>query len=397
MTTTRSAPPIRVRLLPWRIPDWLIDSVLITVLALGSLARHFAENEGGDFGETEWIALAAATALIVARRWYPVPTLVIAIAASAVVVVITDRPTVLFIVSLIALFNVAQEYGRRTAVVAGVITTGCFMLMITAVLGEIPLGGAGLASIAWPAFAATAGAVVRSTRESVLAAQERAMRAEKSREIEIQGRVVEERLRIARDVHDLVAHHITVINVQAAVAAHLMESDASAAVEAIDVVRGAATTVIDELGGLLGVLRSAEEINEPTAPTPDLAAIDDLISSFATSGLIVRHQTSGAPRPLSALAELTAHRVVQEALTNAHKHGGDTATVSLRFDDEGLKVAVVNPVSAVAGDTDARRDGYGLVGMRERVEAIGGTLSAGSSANGQQFEILATIPAKGRE
>ena len=397
MTTTASTPPIRVRLLPWRIPDWLIDSVLITVLVLGSLARHFAENEGGDFGATEWIALAAAIALIVARRWYPVPTLVIAIAASAVAVVITDRPTVLFIVSLIALFNVAQGYGRRVAVAAGVITTGCFMLMITAVLGEIPLGGAGLASIAWPAFAATAGAVVRSTRESVLAAQERAMRAEESREIEIQGRVVEERLRIARDVHDLVAHHIAVINVQAAVAAHLMESNAPAAGEAIDVVRGAAATVIDELGGLLGVLRSADEINEPTAPTPDLAAIDDLISSFATSGLIVRHQTSGAPRPLSALAELTAHRVVQEALTNAHKHGGGTATVSLRFDDEGLKVAVVNPVSAAAGGTDALRDGYGLVGMRERVEAVGGTLSAGSSSDGQQFEILATIPAKGRE
>lgn len=310
---------------------------------------------------------------------------------------ITDRPTVLFIVSLIALFNVAQGYGRRVAVAAGVITTGCFMLMITAVLGEIPLGGAGLASIAWPAFAATAGAVVRSTRESVLAAQERAMRAEESREIEIQGRVVEERLRIARDVHDLVAHHIAVINVQAAVAAHLMESNAPAAGEAIDVVRGAAATVIDELGGLLGVLRSADEVNEPTAPTPDLAAIDDLISSFATSGLIVRHQTSGAPRPLSALAELTAHRVVQEALTNAHKHGGGTATVSLRFDDEGLKVAVVNPVSAAAGGTDALRDGYGLVGMRERVEAVGGTLSAGSSSDGQQFEILATIPAKGRE
>ena len=71
--------------------------------------------------------------------------------------------------------------------------------------------------------------------------------------------------------------------------------------------------------------------------------------------------------------------MVQEALTNAHKHGGGTATVSLRFDDEGLKVAVVNPVSAAAGGTDALRDGYGLVGMRERVEAVGGTLSAGSS------------------
>ncbi|AXT86554.1 two-component sensor histidine kinase [Aeromicrobium sp. A1-2] len=396
MTTSGGVDPSAVRLLPWRIPDWLIDSMLVAFLAVGILARHVG-GEGGGSGATEWMALAVAAVLIPARRWYPVQTLVLAIIASTVMVAVTDRPTPLFVVVLIALFNVVQRYGRRTAVVAGAITTAYFLLTVTAVLGEIPLGGAGLASIAWPAFAATAGTAVRSTRDSIVAAQERALRAEKSREGEVQRRVAEERLRIARDVHDLVAHHIAVINVQAAVAGHLMQSDVSAATAALDVVRGAAATVVDELGGILAVLRSADEVDQPTAPTPDLAAIDGLISSFAASGLVVRHETSGPPRSLSAFAELTAHRVVQEALTNAHKHGDGTATVSLRYDDGGLEVTVVNPVGPPAGDTDAHRDGYGLVGMRERVEASGGTLSAATSHAGRQFEIVATIPVKGHE
>ena len=383
--------PNRVRLLPWQIPDRLIDAVLVFVLAGGFLVRNVVDDIG--YGAAEWFALAVAVALILARRRFPVQTLVIAIVASAGAAAMTDRPSVLLLVALVALFNVAQQYDRTTAIVAGAATTACFLLMVTALLRQVPLGGAGLASIAWPAFAATAGAAVRSTRESVSAAEERALRAEQSRELEAQRRVVEERLRIARDVHDLVAHHIAVINVQSAVAGHLIESDPPAAVEALGVVRGAAATVVDQLGELLSVLRSADGVDEPTAPTPDLAAIDDLISSFAASGLSVRHESSGAPRPMSSLAELTAYRVVQEALTNAHKHGDGTATVSLRFDDAGLELAVVNPTGSPAADGN----GFGLIGMRERVEAIGGTIEAATSHGGRQFEIAATIPAKGHE
>lgn len=383
--------PTRVRLLPWHLPDWLIDAVLILVLAGGSFVRNVVDDDGD--GAAAWVALAVAIALIPARRRFPVQTLVIAIVASVVAVTVTDRPNVLLLVALVAVFNVAQQYDRRVAIVAGAATTACFLLMITAVLREVPLGGAGLASIAWPAFAATAGAAVRSTRESVSAAEERARRAEESRELEAQRRVVEERLRIARDVHDLVAHHIAVVNVQSAVAGHLMESDPPAAVDALGVVRSAAATVVDQLSELLGVLRSAEAADEPTAPTPDLAAIDDLISSFAASGLAVRHETSGAPRPMSSLAELTAYRVVQEALTNAHKHGDGTAAVSMRFDDEGLQVSVINPTSSRAADGT----GFGLIGMRERVEAVGGTIEAETAPGGRQFEIAATIPAKDHE
>jgi signal transduction histidine kinase len=225
----------------------------------------------------------------------------------------------------------------------------------------------------------------------VAAAEERAVYAEASRELEAQRRVVEERLRIARDVHDLVAHHIAVVNVQAGVARHLLETDPAAAGRSLDIARNAASTVVDELGELLSVLRSPDDADDPTTPTPNLAAIDDLISSFAASGLVIRDDRSGTSRPLSGSAELAAYRVVQEALTNAHKYGDGTASVALRFDDNGLHIAMSNPV----GDAgNGNGNGFGLIGMHERVEAVSGTLEAGLSADGRRFEIAASIPRK---
>ena len=212
---------------------------------------------------------------------------------------------------------------------------------------------------------------------------------EASRELEGQRRVTEERLRIARDVHDLVAHHIAVINVQSGVAGHVLRSDPDAAETALDAVRDAASTALDELAELLGVLRTAGDLGGPVDPTPDLEAIDDLISSFSASGLRVEHQTSGAPRPLSPSAQIAAYRVVQEALTNAHKHGDGTAAVAQRFDDEALEIVVVNR----ARSEEASGNGYGLIGMRERLEAVGGELSIDRTDG--RFTLRALIPAKG--
>lgn len=222
------------------------------------------------------------------------------------------------------------------------------------------------------------------------AAQERARQAEASREIESQRRVIEERLRIARDVHDLVAHHIAVINVQAGVAGHLIDSDPEAAGQAISLVRGAASTVADQLGELLSVLRSPGDIDGPIAPTPDLDAIEYLISSFAASGLDIRRETSGARREFSGSAQLAVYRVVQEALTNAHKYGTGSADITLRFDDHGLEVSVSNSINHAAPEGN----GYGLIGMRERVEAVGGTLETGISPDESRFNLVATSPAR---
>jgi signal transduction histidine kinase len=391
-TMTEQPHPDGVRLLPWSIPDWLIDTLLVLVVIVGAILRPIIDNY--SFEVAEAFAAAAAIVLLLTRRRYPLPTLAVAVALSAITIAITERPPVLLIVALITLFTVAQRSPRRTAIIAGALTTAAFLLMITALLRRGAIDGAGLAAIAWPAFATAAGTAVRSTRENVAAAQERAQRAERSQELEAERRVIEERLRIARDVHDLVAHHIAVINVQSGVAEHLIDSNPAAATESIGIVRHSASTVVDQLGELLGVLRSADDASDPTAPTPDLAAVDDLISSFAASGLVIADERSGTPRPLSGSAELAAYRVVQEALTNAHKYGDGTASVALRFDDHGLDIVVSNPTDRAADGAAASGNGFGLIGMRERVEAVGGTITAGTSVDDRRFEIVASIPQK---
>ena len=177
---------------------------------------------------------------------------------------------------------------------------------------------------------------------------------------------------------------------QSGVAGHLRTSDPAAASEALDVVRGAAATVVDELGELLGVLRTRDDAGEPTAPMPNLEAIADLIASFAASGLVVEHETSGTARPLTPSAELAAYRVVQEGLTNAHKYGHGSAKVSITFEPTRLRVRITNRV-----DSDATvGNGFGLLGMRERVEAVGGSLLIDADGPGREFRLEATLPTK---
>lgn len=389
--------PDGVRLLPWRIPPWTIDASLILLVVVGFLGRPFG-SERGSFDTSEWIDLAIAIVLLVARRPFPLPAFSAGLVATVALVAAVDRPTLLMPATLVLLFTVATRFDRRTALLAGGATTAVYASLVIALLERGDVAGAGLASIAWPAFAVTAGVVISTTRENIAAADERARRAEATRELEARRQVIEERLRIARDVHDLVAHHIAVINVQSGVAEHLLDTDRAAASESLQVVRGAAATVVDELAELLSVLRAPDDSSEPTSPTPDLEAIEELIETFAASGLAIEHETSGARRPLSPSAQVAAYRVVQEALTNAHKHGDGAASIALRYDDTGLEISVTNTGRDGAGLADGDiagvdGGGFGLIGMRERVEAVGGQLRVERAAD-RRFTVVATIPAR---
>ena len=384
--------PERMRLLPWAIPMWLVDAVLVSIPVLGLVGRNLLDD--GSDSAVEIVAATLAVVVILGRRRHPVAGLVLAVAATPIVVGLADRPSVIMLAALIALFHVATTHRARTAVIAGMATTVVFASVVIALLEEGAIEGGGLAAIAWPAFAAAAGAAVRAIRENLAGAQDRARRAEATRELEAERRVIEERLRIARDVHDLVAHHIAVINVQSGVAAHVHRNDAEAADTALANVRQAASTAIDELGQLLAVLRSPGEGAGPVVPAPDLDAIDDLISSFASSGLDVERRTSGARRPMSASAQVAAYRVAQEALTNAHKHGAGAATITQRFDDDVFEIVVSNRLGSTGRRDDRatgdNRGGYGLAGMRERVEAVGGALSLDTTDD--RFTVRVTIP-----
>jgi signal transduction histidine kinase len=232
------------------------------------------------------------------------------------------------------------------------------------------------------------GLAVSSQRAAVAAAEERAQQAEATREEEAVRRVTDERLRIARELHDVVAHHISVINVQAGVARHLLDAQPDKAREAMGLVRESSRTVLTEMSTVLGLLRTGED-ELPTAPAPGLGQISALLDSMRRAGLQVTARTSGEPRPLSQIADLTAYRVAQESLTNALKHGTGTADLDFDYDTSGVTVEVRNPQRT--SGPPAPGGGHGLVGMRERVAAIGGRFTAGATPDGS-FTVCVQIP-----
>src|SRR5205085_1418193 len=181
-----------------------------------------------------------------------------------------------------------------------------------------------LSLLAFVGVAAAVGVAVRSQRAAVAAAEARARQAEATREEEAERRVTDERVRIARELHDIVAHHISVINVQAGVARHLMGAQPEQARTALGLVREASKAVLTEMSSVVGLLRTPEEA-APFEPTPGLARLEALVESARLAGLELRWTSIGKPYALPPISDLTAYRVVQESLTNAVKYGDGTA------------------------------------------------------------------------
>jgi signal transduction histidine kinase len=213
------------------------------------------------------------------------------------------------------------------------------------------------------------------------------------RETEEQARraVDAERLRIARELHDVIAHTIATINVQAGVAAHVIEQQPEQAAHALAAIRLASGEALRELRGILNVLRQADDA-DPTAPAPGLGQLDALIDGTTRAGLPTTLTVAGQPVPLSPTADLAAYRIVQESLTNALRHAGPTsATVTLTYLDDGMIVDVVDGGRGVPGSDPVPGSGHGIAGMRERAEAAGGTLRACPDPAGG-FRVHARLP-----
>jgi signal transduction histidine kinase len=227
--------------------------------------------------------------------------------------------------------------------------------------------------------------------------EERARRAEAERDTRARIAVAAERARIAREMHDVIAHHVSVIVVQADGAAYAFDQDPARARQAIGAISHTGRQALAEMRRLLGVLRDGEE-SADMAPQPGLAQISELLAEARLAGLPASLTVEGEPRPLDGGRELAAYRIVQEALTNTRKHGGlgADAAVLLRYTDDGLLVQATDTGHAHAdGDGDGPgpgSTGHGIAGMRERVQLYGGTLRAGSLPGGG-YEVTATLPA----
>ncbi|MEU8079130.1 sensor histidine kinase [Catellatospora citrea] len=213
------------------------------------------------------------------------------------------------------------------------------------------------------------------------------IRSNRDRMLEIRRRRVgDERLRIAREVHDVVAHHISLINVQAGVALHLLDDDPEQARTALAAIKTASRDTLRELRATLGVLRGVDE-QAPRSPAPSIDRLDELVERFAGAGLRVDVRVTGTPRELPTPVDLAAYRIVQESLTNVHRHAGvDHAQVTIGYDADELVVDVTD--RGRGGDT---ADGNGLSGIRERVASLGGTVAIGPRAEGG-FTVCAVLP-----
>jgi signal transduction histidine kinase len=333
-------------------------------------------------------AIISLACLLLRRRWQ-IPTLVVSLVAAVTATVIVQRPTVLLPVIIVLLYTVARARDRRTALQAGFVVLAAGLVCIAVLVSNNFLGPEILAGLAWPTLAVVAGIAVRTHREAMAAAEERAAWAEATREDEAIRRVIEERLHIARELHDVIAHKIAVVNVQAGVAAHLLRSRPDDAASALTTVRSSAREVLDELAGLLGVLRDVDDVGVSTEPTPALDDIPALVDSYVPMGLRVKLQTVGAPKRVSNASAITAYRTIQEALTNAHKYGDGQANLRMSWQHDALRLTITNQQNVTT--TPTRSDGFGLLGMRERVKSVGGLVTALAKPDGT-FEVDVSLP-----
>ncbi len=376
------------------VPMVLLHTVVLP-LAVGAftvVGTTFASQGQPDARALDAIGIAlllVGPAALGVRRVQPVLAFGMAAAAAAVYLGAGYPFGPVFLAPLVALC-VAVAAGHRVAAytITGMAFTALALVHLTA-HPDRPFPVAGAAGwLAWLVAVIAASEGWRARRERH--AQARAVREETERR-----RGSEERLRIAQELHDVLGHHVSLINVQAGVALYLMDDDPEQARTALTAIKQSSRELLHEMRATLGVLRGVDE-RAPHQPVPGLARLDALASDTGAAGLLVTVEVCGPARDLPASVDLAAYRIVQEALTNTRKHAGPArARVVLRYDEAGLTVqvdddgrgALAAPESGPAGS-----GGNGLPGMRERVQALGGTITAGPCPEGG-FRVRAFLPA----
>ncbi|MFI6806165.1 sensor histidine kinase [Streptomyces luteogriseus] len=381
-----------------------MDAVLAAAVLVCMVAGSFVEPRHRD--SVNWVLrtpdllslllMALGAAALVFRRRAPMAVLALTGTLSVIESLTGDPRAPVAMSAVIALYTVASTTDRPTTWRVGLLTmtvlTGTAMAA-----GPLPwYAQENLGIFAWTGIGATAGDAVRSRRAFVQAIRERAERAERTREEEARRRVAEERLRIARDLHDVVAHHIALVNVQAGVAAHIMDKRPDQAKEALAHVREASRSALNELRATVGLLRQSGDPEAPTEPAPGLDRLDELTGTFRSAGLHVEVARADQGTTLPAAVDLAAYRIIQEALTNVQKHAGPRAKAEVSVVRVGpnIEITVLDDGSG-ENETQHSGGGHGLLGMRERVSALRGTLTTGPRYGGG-FRVHAILPLKNR-
>jgi signal transduction histidine kinase len=343
------------------------------------------------------LVVIAGVALLFRRRW-PLAVLTVTVVTISAYAAAGYVPGAALCAVYVALFTVATLEPRRVAIGAGAVSVAVLFVASGAGGPFGWLGGTNSVMLAFSIAAVALGLVVASRRQLIAAMLERAARAEREREDEARRRVDAERLRIARELHDVVAHSMSMINVQAGVAAHVMSTQPEEAVKALNAIKVASREGLRELRAILNVLRQVDEDEAGRAPAPGLAQLDALADATTQAGLPTSVSVSGASAPLSPTTELAAYRIVQESLTNVLRHAGPEAgaRVQVVVGDEELSIQVDDngrgaPAETATAGKFHEGTGAGIAGMRERAAAFGGTVEAGPRPGGG-WRVRATLP-----
>ncbi|MFJ8933616.1 MULTISPECIES: sensor histidine kinase [unclassified Streptomyces] len=390
-----------------RHPTW-VDGFWAVILFGMSVTMVGASGTGGaSYGnEVALLVCAGLMSVVVAlRRRMPDKMLLLAVAAGLGQLVFDGKVNPSDFAMLVIIYTCAvngPRWASRLGLIGGLLAAPLSQLRWPTV-GDISTTGQILITVFQMvpfALAWVLGDSLRTRRAYLAQLEERANRLEKEREAQSKVAVAAERARIARELHDVVAHNVSVMVVQADGAAYVLDQAPDQAKKALETISGTGRQALAEMRRLLGVLRTGEhEEAGEYVPQPDVEQIEELVDEVRTAGLPVDFRVEGTPRPLPSGVELTAYRIVQEALTNTRKHAGPNAGASVRlvYFDDGLGLLVEDDGKGAPhelyedGGPDGR--GHGLIGMRERVGMVGGTLDAGPRPGGG-FRISALLPLK---
>jgi signal transduction histidine kinase len=407
---TLSMDPARWRVAARPSLQALRDAAIAAALLAGSLALLRHGSHGGidelrrALGPSNLLRAALAVcsaAPLVAWRRFPLGVFVVTAAASVLLAGL-GYPLGLLLGPTIALYLLVASrepktpWMRRTVVIVVALLVA-FLAATAAAQGILPqsepferTGLAWVVGLAWVA-AWFAGERTRLRREHIAELNERALRAEREAERERLLAAAEERARIARDLHDSAGHAISTIAVRAGAARLRHHQDPQRSLPALEAIEQLARQTAQEIDQIVGTLRQDGPADGPIQAPPGLVSLDTLIARHQAAGLQVTLATAGVPRRLGGAADQAAYRILQEALTNAARHGTGSARIELEFGDQAVEISVTNPVPARGSPRPG--GGHGLVGMRERATLLGGTLDVERSDG--TFRIRARLPEGG--
>jgi signal transduction histidine kinase len=377
----------------------LVDLAIAGGLTLLSIVTVFggATDIGAAGGGIGFLFLLLETAPLAVRRVWPVPVWVVTLGATVGhFLVSTGSPSTIraTLGALIALFTVSERYERRQSVWALAVT---FVLVggLIVVRTGFPAGLGGLVQISVAVVVPwVLGTWARERRAYTALAEARAAAAEERRDEEARRAVIEERERIARELHDVVAHNLSVIVIQAGAGVRAFPQQPDRSLGTLEAIEATAREALGEMRRMLSLLGPADGASELT-PLPGLANLDALVDRVRAAGLDVDVTITGEPRPINPAVDLSAYRIIQEALTNTLRHSGaKAARVHVGYTTTGIDIEVTNDAPAsepAVASVEGAHPGRGLLGMRERVNLFGGDFQAGPRPDGG-FRVAARIP-----